>query len=124
MERFAQAGSDETVGSWTDRCNYWASPLPERKRRGAPARRVHKPLVLTGHGLGLHVDQGTLLVRDGFTHYPQTRIIHRFFPGDRNMPSRMIIVDGSGHITLDALGWLSEQNVPLSGSIGVEISRP
>lgn len=29
------------------------------------------------------------------------------------MPSRIVIVDGNGNITLDALGWLAEQNVPL-----------
>jgi CRISPR-associated protein Cas1 len=61
----------------------------------------------------IRVDQGTLLVKDGFTHYPQTQTLHRFFPGDRNMPSRIIIVDGNGNITLDALGWLSSQRVPL-----------
>jgi CRISPR-associated endonuclease Cas1 len=70
-------------------------------------------LVLTGHGLGLRVEQGTLLVKDGFTHYPQVQAIHQFFPGDRNMPSRIVIVDGNGNVTLDALGWLTEQNVPL-----------
>ena len=63
--------------------------------------------------MGLRVDQGTLLVKDGFTHYPQVQDIRRFFPGDRNMPSRIIIVDGDGNITLDALSWLAQQNVPL-----------
>lgn len=99
--------------AWSKRCEYWAAPLPEKKRLGAPPRRRHNPLILTGHGLGLSVEQGTLLARDGFTHYPQVQVIHRFFPGDRNMPSRVVIVDGNGNITLDALGWLAEQNVPL-----------
>jgi CRISPR-associated protein Cas1 len=98
---------------WAERCQHWASPIVAEKRRGAPPRRTHKPLVLTGHGLGLRVEQGTLLVRDGFTHYPQVQAIQRFFPGDRNMPSRIVIVDGNGNVTLDALGWLAEQNVPL-----------
>jgi CRISPR-associated endonuclease Cas1 len=53
------------------------------------------------------------LVKDGFTHYPQVQAVHRFFPRDRNMPSRVIIVDGNGNITLDALSWLAEQGVPL-----------
>lgn len=104
-------GADDI--SWRDRCQYWASPTAAKKGRGAPPRRTHKPLVLTGHGLGLRVEQGTLLVKDGFTHHPQVRAIHRFFPRDRNMPSRIVIVDGNGNVTLDALGWLTEQNVPL-----------
>jgi CRISP-associated protein Cas1 len=29
------------------------------------------------------------------------------------MPSRIILVDGSGSITLDVIDWLSQQNVPL-----------
>jgi CRISPR-associated protein Cas1 len=99
--------------AWSERCQYWASSTPEKKRLGAPPRRTHKPLILTGHGLGLRVEHGTLLVKDGFTHHPQVQAIHRFFRGDRNMPSRIVIVDGNGNITLDALGWCAEQNVPL-----------
>jgi CRISP-associated protein Cas1 len=99
--------------AWAERCEYWAAPIPKKKRRGAAPRRIHEPLVLRGHGVGLRVDQGTLLIKDGFTHYPQVQTIHRFFPRDRNMPSRIIIVDGNGNITLDTLSWLAEQNVPL-----------
>jgi CRISPR-associated endonuclease Cas1 len=69
--------------------------------------------VLTGHGLRLSVDRGTLLVKDGFTHYPQQREERRIFPGDREMPSRIIVIDGDGSLTFDVLGWLSQQNVPL-----------
>lgn len=98
---------------WQDRCEYWVLPTVAKKGRGARPRRTHKPLVLTGHGLGLRVEQGTLLVKDGFTHFPQVQAIHRFFPGDRSMPSRIVIVDGNGNLTLDALGWLTEQNVQL-----------
>ena len=29
------------------------------------------------------------------------------------MPSRIIVIDGSGYITLDVINWLSQQNVPL-----------
>src|SRR6185312_5673539 len=110
MIKELQLTDDET---WAKRCQYWAAPIPEKNRGGAAPRRVHQPLVLTGHGLGLRVDQGTLLVKDGFTHYPQSQAIHRFFPRDRRMPSRIIIVEGNGNITLDALTWLAEQDVPL-----------
>src|SRR5579864_3643635 len=73
---------------WADRCQHWAAPVPEKRPNGTTPRRRHQPLVLTGHGLGLRVDQGALVVKDGFTHYPQVQGIHRFFPRDRNMPSR------------------------------------
>ncbi len=61
----------------------------------------------------LRVHQGTLLVKGGFTHYPQAVEEHRYFPGDREMPSRIVVVDGTGSITFDVLSWLSERNIPL-----------
>ena len=63
--------------------------------------------------MNLRVDHGALVVRNGFTHYPQRAEEHRFFRGDRHLPSRIIVVDGSGMVSFDVLWWLSEQNVPL-----------
>jgi CRISP-associated protein Cas1 len=98
---------------WADRCCEW-SDLPTRaKYRGRPPRHINNPLVLTGHGMRLRVNQGALLVKGGFTHFPQSVQEFRFFPGDRLMPSRIVVLDGDGSITFDVLGWLSEQNVPL-----------
>ena len=59
------------------------------------------------------VKHGALLIRSGFTHYPQKREEYRFFPADDRLPSRIIIVDGSGALSLDAIEWLSVQRVPL-----------
>lgn len=70
-------------------------------------------MVLCGHGVSLNVDRGTLLVRDGLTHYPQTRKEHRIFPGDPTRPSRILVVDGSGNITFEVIDWLREQDIPL-----------
>lgn len=61
----------------------------------------------------MNVDRGTLLVRDGFSHYPQTRSEHRIFPGDPNRPTRILVVDGSGGVTFDVIDWLREQDIPL-----------
>jgi len=70
-------------------------------------------LIISGHGAGLNVQNGSLIVRDGFTHYPQKRVEHRLFPRDPNMPSRIVILDGSGSLSFDAMDWLSAQQVPL-----------
>jgi CRISPR-associated endonuclease Cas1 len=61
----------------------------------------------------LRVDHGALVVRSGFTHYPQGVAEQRYFRGDRTLPSRIIVVDGSGSLSFDVLSWLSEQSVPL-----------
>lgn len=57
----------------------------------------------------MRVDKGTLLVRDGNTHFPAPINEFRYFRGQLDIPTQIILVDGSGNITLDALDWLAEQ---------------
>ena len=104
-------GSDDTA--WAERCEYWTELPTEKKRQGRPPRHSDRPLILTGHGVRLRVDQGCLLVKNGFTHYPQAAEEHRFFPADRAKPARIIIVDGNGSISLDVLSWLAVHDIPL-----------
>jgi len=61
----------------------------------------------------INIDHNTLLIRDGFTHYPQTSETIRLFPGDANLPDRIIMLDGSGGISFDALDWMSDQRIAL-----------
>lgn len=99
---------------WAVRGDYWLkklNPVPQYKAR--KRRKIQKPLILSGHGIRLKVEADTLLITCGFTHYPQAREEYRLFPGDRQLPSRIVILDGDGSITLDALEWLSGQGVPL-----------
>ena len=63
--------------------------------------------------MSLRVDNGALLVRGGRTHYPQQVEKYRFFPGSRDRPSRIVILDGSGAVTFDVLDWLCVQDIPL-----------
>lgn len=98
---------------WAIRSAYWNSKsqleTPKRKRR----EKAKIGLVLTGHGLSIRVDNGRLWIKDGFTHYPQKPITKIYFKGSLHIPPRIVLVDGKGSITLDALDWLSEQNVNL-----------
>ena len=98
---------------WAERCGYWLKALetgkPKRKRR----ERETQPLILNGHGLSVSVDKGRLIIKDGHTHYPAEQLEWRFFKGELTLPPRIVIVDGSGNITLDALDWLTEQRVDL-----------
>src|ERR1700751_5576889 len=99
--------------AWAERCRYWLSDLILSRHPLRRRRQTHEPLILTGHGMSLRVDHGALVVRNGFTHYPQRLEERRFFRGDRTLPSRIIVLDGSGSLSFDVLSWLSEQNVPL-----------
>jgi CRISPR-associated endonuclease Cas1 len=97
---------------WRDRCEYWRTYEP--KRAGQKAKyRYRIPLVLCGHGVRIRVDHDTLLIRDGLTHYPQMPCEIRLFPGDANLPDRIIMLDGSGGISFDALDWMSDQRIAL-----------
>lgn len=103
--------SDDT--EWAQRTTYWQDFAPP-KRRGAPRKfRYREPLMLCGHGAGILVDHNTLLIRNGFTHYPQRSEEIRLFPGDANLPDRIIILDASGRISFSALNWMFEQNISL-----------
>lgn len=98
---------------WAERCHYWLTAPTPNERPFRHRRHAHAPLIMTGHGMCLRVNRGALVVRNGFTHYPQRVDEHRFFKGDRNLPSRIIVLDGSGSLSFDVLSWLSEQGVPL-----------
>lgn len=104
---------EDNDNGWAERGEYWRQLNVEVKQRGRKPRFLHQPLILTGHGIKIRVDRGTLLIRNGFTHYPQELEEYRFFPRDRRLPSRIAIIDGDGGITLGALEWLSIQGVSL-----------
>jgi CRISPR-associated protein Cas1 len=101
--------------AWAERGEYWLGraepPVPRQRRRDKRAEPT--PLVLTGHGVRLQVDHGALLVRDGFTHHPQQRRERRLFPGDPTLPSRIVVLDGNGTLSLDVVAWLAQQALPL-----------
>ena len=98
---------------WAQRAAHWLACKPKRGR-GRPSRdELRQPLILNGHGARLFVRHGALVVHNGFTHYPQEREIVHLFPGDRTMPTRIVILDANGSMSFDVLAWLSVQQIPL-----------
>src|SRR5580693_7590677 len=95
------------------RTAFWAQRQGGKEDRRLKRRSPREPLVLAGHGVSLRVEAGTLLIRNGFTHYPQKQETYRYFKGDVDLPPRIIMLDGSGSISFDVLTWLNEQKVPL-----------
>jgi hypothetical protein len=63
--------------------------------------------------VSLRIDGGSLLIRNGLTHYPQKAETYRFFKGELAIPERIIMLDGTGSISFDVLAWLAEQRVSL-----------
>lgn len=106
--------SDASADDWVIRSEFWLSEIahsaPKRKLR----QRNPKPLILNGHGISMRIEGGSLVIRDGFTHYPQKQTSFRFFPRDLELPERILLLDGSGTLSFDVLSWLSEQNTSLA----------
>jgi hypothetical protein len=110
-------GIEEAVGKRPGmapaRNEHWISEAHRAAKSRRRRERQKEPLILCGHGVSLRVDGGTLLIRNGLTHYPQKREELRFFKGDLAIPPRIIMLDGSGCISFDVLDWLAEQRVAL-----------
>ena len=98
---------------WAKRCELWANRTKNAHGRRAMRERPRQPLILSGHGVTLRVENGALTIRGGFTHYPQKKEIYRFFKGELAIPERIIVIDGSGSISFDVLSSLAEQGVSL-----------
>jgi hypothetical protein len=99
---------------WAERGDYWLQQVnPALSYNDRKRRNLHLPLILSGHGVRLKVDRGTLLIQCGYTHYPQKPESYRYFPRDKRLPSRIVVLDGDGSVTFDALEWLAAQGVAL-----------
>jgi CRISPR-associated endonuclease Cas1 len=106
--------ADETDDwEWAERNEFWLTEFRGSATPRGRRERAKQPLILCGHGVSLRIENGALVIRDGFTHYPQKTETHRFFRGDIAIPPRIIMLDGSGTVSFDVLKWLSEQRVAL-----------
>lgn len=98
---------------WAERSEFWCGELAKSHKQRKLRERNPNPLILSGHGNSMRVEKGTLLINEGFTHYPQKRVVHRYFKGDLNCPKRIVLLDGSGTLSFDVLDWLSQQGITL-----------
>jgi CRISPR-associated protein Cas1 len=98
---------------WSRRCEIWSNRTKRQRPRRAVRERPRQPLILSGHGVSLRIENGALTIRNGFTHYPQEKELYRFFKGELSIPERIILLDGSGTVSFDVLSWLAEQQVDL-----------
>lgn len=120
QEIAANSNSDD----WSIQSELWIAELPKLQKARLRRQRNPNPLILAGHGISLRIDKGTLVIKEGFTHHPQKQIEHRYFTGDLELPRIIILLDGSGSLSFDALSWLSEQGTSLvrikyDGSIAI-----
>jgi len=96
---------------WLARNVHWITEAQRATRPRRPRERQKEPLILCGHGVSLRVDGGTLLTRNGLTHYPQQREEFRFFKSRTSAAGHY--ARRSGSISFDVLDLLAEQRVAL-----------
>ncbi|MWV28077.1 CRISPR-associated endonuclease Cas1 [Aurantiacibacter rhizosphaerae] len=114
MLETSQFRAIENHSEWAERSEFWVRNIAKSKRKRRRRERTSQPLILTGHGSSLRIEQGSLLIRQGFSHYPQKAEQFRYFKGDLQLPRLILLLDGSGSISFDVLGWLGEQGVALA----------
>ena len=117
-------GSDD----WAIQSENWISEAAKLQKPRRLRERNGNPLILTGHGTSLRIDKGILVIREGFTHFPQKQNVRHYFKGDLELPRIIMLLDGSGSISFDVLDWLSEQSIALarinwSGDIAIVASN-
>jgi len=105
---------DEIADEWAIRSELWRAEAENSGGKRRVRERNSRPLILTGHGTSLRIENGALSIKQGFTHYPQQAEQFRFFKGDLNLPRIIMLLDGSGSISFDVLNWLGEQGVALA----------
>lgn len=99
---------------WAVRSDYWLFESEKSQRKRLVRERNPNALILTGQGTSLRIQGGALVIRQGFSYYPQQPENHRYFKGDLALPRMIILLDGSGSLSFDVLNWLGEQGVTLA----------
>jgi len=102
------ASDDDNEAAWAERGSYWESVLESVQHRKATSS-----LGIAGHGALLRVEGNSLVVRHGFTHYPQKQREQRYRPRDRTLPERIVLLNCDGAVSVPALAWLAKQRVSL-----------
>lgn len=122
-----QITANSHCDDWVIQSEFWIAETAKLQKPRRIRERNSNPLILTGHGTSMRIDCGTLLIKEGFTHYPQNQIEHRYFAGDLGLPRTILLLDGSGSLSFDVLSWLGEQGVSLirikwDGSIAIAVN--
>lgn len=69
-----------------------------------------KPLVLHGYGMRIGVKRGVLVIWGRFGEEPEEI---RLYPGDPQLPSRIILHNSKASLSTDAMAWLVKQGITL-----------
>lgn len=106
--------ADTSSDEWAVRSEHWLAESRKSQRKRLIRERNSNALILTGQGTSLRIESGALVIKQGFSHYPQQQEGYRYFKGDLALPRIILLLDGSGSLSFDVLNWLGEQGVALA----------
>jgi hypothetical protein len=115
MQSIEASGDDN---NWRMRSEVWSRRTTKIASQRAKRERPRTPLILSGHGVSLRVEGGSLSIRNGLTHFPQKTETYRYFKGELAIPERIIVLGGSGSLSFDFYLGLLSRTSHLSTSIG------
>src|SRR5258708_13347744 len=75
--------------------------------------KTSETLVLAGYGITLKVTRDGLFIKNGLTHDNQGNREQTLYRGVHGI-AHIIILAKTGNITLDALNWCKEQEIPVT----------
>jgi CRISPR-associated endonuclease Cas1 len=81
----------------------WQQPVTPPRKRG-------EVVVADGYGVRVHVERGQLVVHDGIG---RNRDLRRYTRAEGSGLVRLVVLGGSGSISLDALRWLNDVGAAL-----------
>ena len=113
LDRPTNHETTAVTDEWAIRSEFWIDFARDQEPKRRKRERRNHPLILSGYGVSLNVEKGALLIRNGFTHYPQRREEFQFFKGQLDVPERIIMLDGNGSLSFSVMEWLDEQNIVL-----------
>lgn len=113
MLEHARTEAEKVPDEWVERSRFWLEKVEGNRSKRKRREKATAPLIFIGLNISIRVEKRTLIIREGTTHHPQAVREHQFFKGSMDLPLRIVLIDGSGSITLDAIDWLTDQNVAL-----------
>jgi CRISPR/Cas system-associated endonuclease Cas1 len=111
MPKETAVGVYEDARIWNERGQFWSTQYDESTAK-AP-RKATSPVVVAGNGISLRVRNGALEITHGrscASKEPAKQIIH---PGKFRRPTAVILVHCSEFLTIEAIEWLAEHDIPL-----------
>jgi CRISPR-associated endonuclease Cas1 len=96
---------------WNERGQFWAAQYDKTAPKAS--RKASSPVVVSGNGVALRVRNGALEITHGRSCASQEPIKQIIHSGKFRRPNAIILVHCSGFLTIEAMEWIAQHDIPL-----------